>query len=118
MNTRQDAGLFLQSFQAKLGRWGVIFREWNSQNLESLFELGISREERRSILSSLVVSDYSEGPMKESLYNMDLWVFGKRVNEKEIYIKVALGMPEAETICLSFCNSLRHMNYPLKTSTK
>jgi hypothetical protein len=49
------------------------------------------------------LKDYVEGPVAEELYGMaDMWVFGKMVKNKEVYIKVTLGHPNRHVICILF----------------
>ncbi len=43
-----------------------------------------------------------------------MWVFGKDVKGKEVYIKITLGKPNSHTICISFHKAEFPMSYPLK----
>jgi hypothetical protein len=43
-----------------------------------------------------------------------MWVFGKMVKKKEIYIKITIGMVNNQTICISFHIAEFDMNYPFK----
>ena len=43
-----------------------------------------------------------------------MWVFGKDFNGNEIYIKIALGVQDKNTICISFHKAEHKMNYPFK----
>ena len=79
---------FLARFLPKLRTWGIIYLN-REKNLAALTELAITASQRDA--------EY-------------LWVFGKEVNGKEVYIKVAVGAPSSQTICISF-----HLaEYPLK----
>lgn len=63
----------------------------------------------------LEVKDYSKGPMEEKLYGgADMWVFGKTVKKKEVYIKITIGAMSNSVICISFHLAQHKMNYPLK----
>lgn len=77
---------FLQAFFVKLDIWGVIFTN-REKNLEALLDLDIRPQQRTEVLKSLEIIDYSEGPLTEKLNGgSDMWVFGKDVKGKEVYI--------------------------------
>jgi hypothetical protein len=53
--------------------------------------------------------------LPEKLYaGADMWVFGKIVKEKEIYIKITMGFSGAKVICISFHFAEHPMKYPQK----
>ena len=94
---------FLQDFKVKLGIWGVTFHDYRSKNAQALLDLDIRPFERRQILLDLQVSDYCEGPLPEKLYgSSEMWVFGKIIKGKEVYIKITLGLKDLPVICISF----------------
>jgi len=43
-----------------------------------------------------------------------MWVFGKTIKEKEVYIKITMGVKDNSVICISFHLARHKMNYPLK----
>jgi hypothetical protein len=43
-----------------------------------------------------------------------MWVFGKEVKQREVYIKITMGFPGTSTICISFHISEHPMKYPFK----
>jgi hypothetical protein len=109
--------VFLNDFKAKLSIWGVVFSDDRGKNTQALLDLDITRDERISLLKKIVVRDYCEGPLKEKLYGgNDMWVFCKEMKNKEIYIKIALGVNGAKVICISFHVAENKMNYPLKNN--
>ncbi len=115
MTTQLEIQSFLNDFKAKLGIWGVIFRDDRSKNTQALLDLDITRDERIAALAKLVIEDYCEGPLEEKLYGgQDMWVFGKEIKNKELYIKIALGVNGAKVICISFHVAEHKMSYPLK----
>ena len=105
---------FLASFLPKLDMWGIVYLN-REKNLSALAELGITAAQRDDIIKDLKVEDYVE--CLESVILPDnnlMWVFGKVIDEKEVYIKVAVGKPSSKTICISF-----HIaEYPLKYAFK
>jgi hypothetical protein len=112
---KNDVQIFLNHFKEKLGVWGVIFRDDRNKNAQTLLDLEITPLSRESILKSLCVADYSEGPITDTMYSgSDLWVFGKEIKGKEVYIKITLGINGTKTICISFHTAEHKMNFPFK----
>jgi hypothetical protein len=67
------------------------------------------------LLANLAATDYSEGPIPETLNKgTDMWVFGKEVNKREVYIKITMGFNGTQVICISFHLAEYPMIYPLK----
>jgi hypothetical protein len=94
---------FLHDFKAKLGVWGVVFRDDRGKNVQALLDLDITPVFRERVLRGLAAADYYEGPLKETLHGgADMWVFGKTIKGQEVYIKITLGFPGAQVICISF----------------
>ncbi len=78
-------------------------------------ELELRPVDRKAILVELETKDYSEGPLEEKLYGgSDIWVFGKAVKKKEVYIKITMGAMGSSVICISFHLAQHKMNFPLK----
>ena len=70
----------------------------------------ISKTEVASFLK-----DYSEGPVEEEIYGgADMWVFGKTIKKREVYIKITMGPIGSSVICISFHLAQHKMNYPFK----
>jgi hypothetical protein len=114
MPTPREIQTFLEEFKAKLGIWGVIFRDDRGKNTQTLLDLDIPPVYREKVLKELSVSDYHEGPKKEALYGgSDMWIFGKWIKGQEIYIKITLGFAGASVICISF-HIAEHPMGPIK----
>lgn len=106
---------FLNDFHLKMGIWGIVFRDDRGKNTQSLLDLEITKAERNRILTALKISDYSEGPNEDTLNNAaDMWVFGKTIKGKEIYIKITMGICNSQVICISFHVASHQMNYPCR----
>ncbi|MBB1287063.1 toxin [Flavisolibacter sp. BT320] len=115
MEKRNEVQSFLNDFKTKLKIWGVIFRDNRSKNSQSVLDLEITTELRTQILSELQLEDFCEGPIDDTLYGVaSMWVFGKLVKKKEIYIKISMGRPGSQTICISFHVAERKMKYFFK----
>lgn len=115
MTSENEVESFLKDFKFKLDFWGLIFRSDRKKNFGTILKLEISTSDIRKVLKALVVKDYSAGPIEETLYKgADMWVFGKIVKKMEVYIKITLGAPGSEVICISFHFPERKMMYPFK----
>ena len=106
---------FLNDFHQKVEVFDIFFMDDREKNHEALAELDIRAIDRVGIVKTITADDYSEGPIKNMLNAWgDLWVFGKDVKGQEVYIKIAYGMPNKSTICISFHVAEHPMNYPYK----
>ncbi len=118
MSNLNEVIRFLNDFKAKLDTWGIYFRDERGKNFQTLLDLELSYNDRVQVLIDLKKEDYSEGPLEDRLYEKaSMWVFGKIVKTKEIYIKITLGIKDSKVICISFHTSVHPMNYPLKSLT-
>lgn len=116
MTNQADVKSYLQKLKQKISVFGIIFRDELSKNAQTLLDLEISVYEREKIIQNLTVDDYSEGPTSETLYDLPpMWIFGKLVKKKEVYIKITMGRLNSEVICISFHITARLLNYPFKT---
>lgn len=115
MSTEAQVTSFLKDFKEKMKFWDVLFRDERGKNAQALIDLELRPIERKNILEALESEDYSEGPLEEKLYGgADMWVFGKTVKTKEVYIKITMGIRGSSVICISFHLAEHTMNYPLK----
>jgi hypothetical protein len=115
MSKESGVASFLKDFKEKMKFWEVLFRDERGKNAQALVDLELRPVERRSILEALETKDYSEGPLAEKLYGgADMWVFGKTIKRKEVYIKITIGAIGSSVICISFHLAQHKMNYPLK----
>jgi hypothetical protein len=71
MSTLSEVQAFLLDFKAKLGVWGVVFRDGRGKNTQTLLDLEITRVYREKVLRELVATDYSEGPFHAAERPMD-----------------------------------------------
>jgi hypothetical protein len=115
MNDPHEVEKFLSCFKEKMEIWGILYRDDRGKNAQALLDLEISANYRTSVLRQLKVEDYSEGPVPDTLYKgSDMWVFGKIIRDKEVYIKISLGLENAEVIVMSFHIADHPIKYPLK----
>lgn len=115
MATLDEIERFLNDFFTKLSIWGIFVRDDRNKNAQTLLDLEITPADRINIIKKLVAVDYSEGPLPETLFKgADMWVFGKKVKEREVYIKITMGQAGSKVICISFHIAEHRMKYPHK----
>jgi hypothetical protein len=115
MALADDVQYFIEDFKTKLGGGGVVFWGDRGKNAQALLELEITPGYRAKVLSELKVADYFAGPITVALNGgADTWVFGKNIKDRDIYIKITLGMANMQVICISFHVAEQPMKYPLK----
>lgn len=118
MTTQQEVEAFLKRFKEKMTIWDVLFRDDRGKNAQALADLEFRPLDRKTALKQLVALDYSEGPLPDTLYRgADMWVFGKIIKNKEVYIKITLGASGTSVICISFHLAEHPMDYPLKSNS-
>lgn len=115
MSSKQQVENYLKQLKVKIRIFGILIRDDRGKNRQTLNELEISINKCKEIISNLKVDDYSEGPLEERMHGiLPMWVFGKRVKEEEVYIKVSMGIENSQVICISFHISEHAINYPFK----
>ena len=111
----EEVKTFLEQFNVKAQIFGIRFRNDREKNKETLRLLEISPLQREVIVKNLQVQDYVEGPIIDVLNKEgEMWVFGKDVKEREVYIKITLGYENGQTICISFHIAEHTLTYPFK----
>jgi hypothetical protein len=112
----EDVRRFLEQFNAKVNVYGILFRDDRGKNREALLILDITPMQRELIVKTLELQDYVEGPVIDVLNKQgEMWVFGKDVKGREVYIKITLGYENGQTICISFHVAEHPMEYPFKS---
>ncbi len=117
MTTEQEVRQFLNEFKVKMDIYSIIFRDdrTSKKNTKALLSLDILPNKRKEIIKDLNSQDYYEGPLSDKLYGMSsMWVFGKTVKNKEVYIKISMGFEEGSVICISFHEAEYKITYPFK----
>jgi hypothetical protein len=119
MLSNQEVEVFLKEFKVKMSVFNILFRDERMKNTQALLRMELTPDARKKIIESIEVPDYCEGPLDDSLYGIaSLWVFGKTVKKREVYIKISLGRPNNRVICISFHDSEKPMTYPFKSKPK
>lgn len=95
--------------------YDILFRDDRGKNKKTLEELEIVPSYRKVVIESLTIEDYVEGPVIDKLNKLgEMWVFGKDVKDREIYIKIMISEHCGQTICISFHLAEHPMKYPFK----
>ena len=112
----EEVRAFLEQFNTKVQVFGILFRDDRAKNKEALQILDITPLQRELIVKNLQAQDYVEGPVIDVLNKKcEMWVFGKDVKGREVYIKITLGYQNGQTICISFHIAEHPMQYPFKS---
>ena len=115
MTTKDDVERFLAQFHTKMKVFGIIYRDDRGKNQKTLEELEIMPSQRKVVIEKLKVKDYVQGPLVDELNKIgEMWVFGKDIKGREIYIKIMMGVPGSNTICISFHLAEHPLKYPFK----
>lgn len=115
MITKEEVQTFLNLFHSKMKVFGIIYRDDRGKNQKTLEELEIVPLYRKMVIENLIVEDYVQGPVVDELNKLgEMWVFGKDVKNREVYIKIMLGGCNCQTICISFHLAEYPLKYPLK----
>ena len=114
--TKEKVQQFLDNFKTKLSVFNIVYRDDRDKNLQALAELEITGTGRTELIKSLKAENYCAGPTKNELYknHPDYWEFGMQIKNKEVYIKIEMGLPNSSVICISFHVAAHDLKYPLK----
>lgn len=113
---RQDIANFLTKFKDIISHSRGLDVVPRAENNKSLIELGLTMKNRKDEILSLVVNDYCEGPIPDKDRPDDLWIFGKKINGQEVYIKLKIVKISGEMIakCISFHLAGFPLHYPCR----
>ena len=115
MATKEEVQHFLNQLKEKVKVFQIVYIDDRNKNAQTLLDLEITSKYRDTVIQNLKIEDYSEGPKKDDFNQIDdIWVFGKIVKEREVYIKISLGRINSRIICISFHIAERPMTYPFK----
>jgi hypothetical protein len=111
----EEIGRFLQEFKQVARKRGIDFIP-RSEFMGALALLGLTKRNCRDELFNLSAEDYCQGPDEDRDRPGYVWVFGKRIEGREIYIKLKLARVGEEIIakCLSFHPADYPLRFPLK----
>ena len=106
---------FLKEFKDLIFEHGLFVTN-RLVNRDALLNLGLTDRQRDEIILSLSVTDYSAGPTSDEYEPGDYWIFGKKIDGVEVYIKLRIteksGYERAK--CLSFHKAELPLSYPFE----
>lgn len=107
--------LFLKEFK-QLVQEGGLYVVNRSDHQKSLGELGLTKEAGKIEILGLSVTDYCKGPQPDKDKPGDIWVFGKKIEGREVYIKLKIAQVGTYKIakCISFHAAEQPLCYPFK----
>jgi hypothetical protein len=120
--TREEVASFLKRVKRGIVQSGadpprflVLHRDKNSATMT---RLEYTSADVKNAILELSVEDYCSGPDPDPDVRGEVWVFGKRVQELEVYVKLKLfGDSRAEGVRLiSFHKAEAPLAYPLRAS--
>lgn len=112
VKAKEDVESFLRHFFPKMEVFGVIVLD-REKNEKALKMLGITPSVRKEYIKELTSEDYIETIMDGMSYG-DMWVFGRDCDGVEVYVKISLGAPNSNTICISFHAAEHPLRYAFK----
>ena len=93
--------------------------ERRDNNMATLAHLGITMHDAKGRILALTPSDYVEGPtQREGHPSQESWVFGLRIHDTDVYIKLEVRLEPARCLCVSFHAAERPMTFPYRAETK
>jgi hypothetical protein len=111
-----DVRKFLKEFKKIVAVRGldVIPRR---ENINALAELGLTKKNRQDEIMTLSVADYCAGPEPDRDKPGHIWIFGKKIGGKEVYIKLKIAQAGKDKIakCLSFHAASYPLCFPYQT---
>lgn len=94
---------YLKELKQKIRIFGILFFDDRGKNHQALLDLEISPKQRETEIMKLNPENYVQGPLDEKMHSLPpMWVFGRVVKGKEIYIKVSKGKENVQAVCISF----------------
>jgi hypothetical protein len=114
MTTLHTVKLFVAMVQKKITERGYFMLK-RDKNTETLVELNFDSSDVERTLLEIKAQDYSQGPLPDEIGGgQDMWVFGKTIQGKEIYIKITQGRDKQRALVISFHKAERKMTYPFR----
>ena len=107
--------LFLKEFKGLVQEKGLYVVD-RSVHQNSLADLGLTKEDCKIEILGLSVTDYCQGPQPDHDRPGDIWVFGREIADRDVYIKLKIAEVGSDKIakCISFHAAEHPLCYPYK----
>lgn len=116
--TENEINIFIDKATELIANGCCIFRCLGSRNKnrETLLELGLTNTLMFEEIRSLEVKHYSKGPEHDRNEKIkgEVWIFGKEIAGKEIYIKLKIDKAGSQLLVISFHTADYKIYYPYK----
>lgn len=114
--TKEEVEAFLKEFKERTKRFRLLYVDEKPSNIDTLNILEITPKGRDKYVLSLTSENYCQGPDKNHYPGQnDVWVFGKLIKGKEVYIKIFINAKQnLPNVCISFHIAEYPLTYPLK----
>ena len=111
---QDDVAKFLKEFKDEIVSGRGLDVVWRAVNRSGLRELGLTNRNRQDAILALTVTHYSAGPDPDHDRAGEMWIFGKRIAGREVYIKLKLAYVDGTRIakCISFHRAEYPLTYP------
>jgi hypothetical protein len=115
-----NAREFLKEFKKIMVRGRGLDIIPRRETMKALADLGLTKNNLKEEIMALSVEDYCEGPAPDRDRAGDIWIFGKQIFGKEIYIKLKIAQVGEEKIakCLSFHPSSYPLCFPCRAKKR
>lgn len=96
--------------------WKLVRRP---ENINCISVLGFRPDDIANTILSLSITEYCDGPCHDYDQSGNLWIFGKVIAEKEVYIKLKLASLSKLRMVriVSFHFARETLNYPFEEET-
>ena len=118
----RDIQTFLQRCKQIISSKDIITTSFlllrSEKTKKTMVTLGYTEKQVVKEIETLSLINFAEGPLKDKDLPGTVWIFGKWINEREIYIKLKIsqfddpGNKVATLTCLSFHFSEKPLAYP------
>jgi len=100
--TKEEVESFLKAFNEKMRIFGIRFRDDRHKNVDYLIKSNLVPVKRISYIKKLTFDNFVKKQKDILNKGTDLWIFLKRIKNKNVYIKLTLGDVNNKVICISF----------------
>ena len=119
MTTAKTAEItaFLRDFKRLAQNKFVFIRR--KKNLDSIAQLGVKIRHVKNLILQLTYRDYVSGPKKDrDRKKGNIWEFGAKIDNEEVYIKLSDDFGHGIAKCISFHKAEFKMDYQYKKGGK
>jgi len=111
---------FLKEFKRIASGGRGIYLVPREESLKTLADLGLTKKNFKEIIMSLSVLEYCEGPKRDLDRPGEVWIFGKQIGWKEIYIKLKVAQGSGKRIakCISFHPAAFTLCFPFRPNER